>query len=180
MTADASLAQVLDPAIIGMGLTLEGVRVSPAGRRRVVRVVIDRQVADRDVVREAIDPLTLDEVAAATRVVEDVLDESGVLGEGSYTLEVTSPGVSRPLTQAQHFQRNVSRLVRLALADGSSTTGRLVEADLSGITLELPATKREPAREIRLSHDAITSGEVQVEFSRPAVAPPPAVTPKDA
>lgn len=166
MTAETSVAQVLDGVVAGLGLAVEAVRITPAGRRRVVRVVVDRDLGDVEVVREPIDPLTLDDVAAATRAIESRLDESDVLGAAPYTLEVTSPGVSRPLTEPVHFQRNVGRLVRVVLTDGSTVTGRVLEADRAGVTLEIVATRREATRTVRLTHDTVARGEVQVEFTR--------------
>ena len=110
--------------------------------------------------------LSLDEIADTTRTVSDSLDESDLLGEQSYTLEVTSPGVSRPLTLPRHFQRNVGRLVVLTLADGGQVTGRIARAGAEDLPLSVPSTKRVPAREEQHPYAGIDRAEVQVEFSR--------------
>jgi ribosome maturation factor RimP len=116
----ARLVQLLTPAVQATGLDLEDVTVSPAGRRKVVRVVVDVQEG-------AGGNVSLDDIAGVSRVVSELLDapEGEELLAGSYTLEVTSPGVDRPLTEARHWRRNVGRLVKAHLGDGSSVTGRV-------------------------------------------------------
>ena len=90
----ARLLQMLTPAVESSGHDLEDVTVSPAGRRKVVRVVVDKDGG-----------VTLDDIAEVSRAVSDVLDtpEAEALLTGAYTLEVTSPGVDRPLTQPRHW-----------------------------------------------------------------------------
>src|SRR3954465_3991900 len=95
---------VLEPVVAGAGYDLEDVHVTAAGRRSVVRVVVDRDGG-----------LDLDAVAEVSRVVSGVLDETDGTGEAPYTLEVTSPGVDRPLTEPRHWRRAAGRLVRVAL-----------------------------------------------------------------
>src|SRR5690348_729656 len=99
----ARLVQLLAPAVEATGHDLEDLTVSPAGRRKVVRVVVDKDGG-----------ITLDDVAEVSRVVSDLLDspEGEELLAGAYTLEVTSPGVDRPLTEARHWRRSVGRLVK--------------------------------------------------------------------
>ncbi|MBT9254463.1 ribosome maturation factor RimP [Phycicoccus sp. MAQZ13P-2] len=163
-TAD-SVRPVLEEGLAGAGLVLEDVTVTPAGKRRVVRVLIERDLGDVDRVTEPTTPLSLDEVADATRAVSDALDAGDVMGEQPYTLEVSSAGVGRPLTLPRHFQRNVGRLVSVRTADGE-TTGRLVAADRAGLVLEVPATAKTPARTVPLAYPDLDHAAVQVEFSR--------------
>lgn len=166
MTRDTAVQELLDGALDGSGVVLEEVVVTPAGRRRVVRVVVDRALeADGDVT-ETVESLSLDEIAAATRTISDVLDESDVLGEQPYTLEVTSPGVSRPLTTAAHFQRNVGRLVVLTLSGAPPVTGRITRAGADDLTISVPAVKKVPARDETHAYAAIDRADVQIEFSR--------------
>ncbi|MFC7491881.1 MULTISPECIES: ribosome maturation factor RimP [unclassified Knoellia] len=167
MTSDAGVQELIDGALHGSGLVLEEVVVTPAGRRRVVRVVVDRVLEATGDVTETQRPLTLDEIASATRTVSDALDESDLLGAQPYTLEVTSPGVSRPLTDAQHFRRNVGRLVVLSPVDGESVTGRITRAGSDDLTLHVPSVKKTPARDDTYPYAAIARADVQVEFSRP-------------
>lgn len=153
-----------------LGLVVEDVNVTPAGKRRLVRVSVDRDVAALDAAddRSPVEPLTLDEVAEATRALSAALDDSDAMGDAPYVLEVTSPGVDRPLTEPRHFRRNVGRLVLLTLRDGSTVTGRIVAAGAQGVTVAVEATKDSPAREQQLSHADIARAQVQVEFSRGA------------
>ena len=97
MTTADGIRPTVQDAVEGIGLVLEDVAVTPAGRRRVVKVLVDRDPGPQDVADEPTDPLTLDEVADATRAVSDALDASDLMGEQPYTLEVSSPGVEHPL-----------------------------------------------------------------------------------
>ncbi len=143
------LSQLLGPVVAGTGHDLEGLDVTPAGRRRVVRMLVDKDGGT-----------TLDDVADVSRAVSDALDdidarEPALLG-GAYVLEVSSPGVDRPLTVPRHWRRNVGRLVTAHLAAGSTVTGRLTAADDTGLQLD----------ERRLLFGEVVRGQVQVEFTR--------------
>ncbi len=163
-TADR-VRPVLEAALADSGLVLEDVTVTPAGKRRVVRVLLDRELAETGTVTGATEPLSLDEVADATRLVGEALDDSDALGELPYTLEVSSPGVGRPLTEPRHFQRNVGRLVTLHQAD-VEVTGRVVAAGPDEVVLEIPATKKTPTRTETVQLGDIDRAAVQVEFAR--------------
>ncbi len=165
MTTADRVRPVLEDALRTQPFVLEDVTVTPAGRRRVVRVLLDRDLGDVGTVTEPVDPLTLDEVADATRVVGDALDASDVLGEQPYTLEVSSPGVGRPLTSPRHFRRNVGRLLAVQHA-GAETTGRVLEAGGESVTLEVPATRTSPARQVTVPYVEVDRAVVQVEFTR--------------
>jgi ribosome maturation factor RimP len=155
----------------GLGLLVEDVAVTPVGKRRLVRIWIDRAVAsDAPETTTATPPLSLDEVADATRVVSEALDDTDVMGEQAYTLEVTSPGVDRPLTEPRHFRRNVGRLVTLTPREGEPVTGRIVRAGEESVGLELPATKKVPARSLDIAYADVSRAVVQVEFSRGSTA----------
>jgi ribosome maturation factor RimP len=146
----ARLLQLLTPAVEATGHDLEDLAVSPAGRRKVVRVVVDKDGG-----------VTLDDIAEVSRVVSDLLDqpEAEALLAGAYTLEVTSPGVDRPLVQPRHWRRSAGRLVKAVLSDGS-VTGRVVEADDAQVTLDVDGAKR------TLLYGEVVRATVQVEFSR--------------
>jgi ribosome maturation factor RimP len=147
--ATARLAGWIEPVVGAAGYDLEELVVTPAGRRSVVRVVVDR---DRGV--------TLDEIAEVSRALSAALDDSDAMGSGPYVLEVTSPGVDRPLTQVRQWRRAVGRLVAVALRDGGRTTGRVVAATDEGVLLD-DGTGR-----VMLGYEAISRGIVQVEFDR--------------
>ena len=147
-TRDRIEAELVDP-LSALGLDVEAVEVPPAGKRRVLRVAVDKDGG-----------VTLDDVADATREVSRVLDDSDVMGEQPYTLEVTSRGVDRPLTLPRHWRRNADRLVKVTLADGSSVTGRIGDATDEAVTLDVSGTPREVA------YDAIAKALIQIEFNR--------------
>lgn len=155
--ADRSVAlhALLEPAVRESGLVLERVTVTPAGRRSVVRVVVD--------LPQGPGSLDLDAVAAVSRAVSAVLDGPGgdaVLGSTPFVLEVTSPGVDRPLTQPRHWSRAQGRLVEVAPTGAPRAAGRVVSVDDDGVTIG----------DQRLTWAALdgASGRVQVELTRPA------------
>ena len=154
-----------------LGLMVEDVAVTPAGKRRLVRIWLDRELGglDPDDDSSVIDPLSLDEVADATRVIGAGLDASDALGDAPYVLEVGSAGVDRPLTQPRHFRRNVTRLVEVSRVEGAAGgafTGRLVAAGPADVTILVAATKKEPETTVRIPYDDIARAQVQVEFAR--------------
>ena len=104
----AELTRLLEPVVSAAGMDLENVRVTAAGRRRLLRVVVD---ADGGV--------SLDDIAQISRDVSAELDATAAMGEAPYTLEVSSPGVDRPLTEPRHWRRATGRLVRVPLASRS-------------------------------------------------------------
>ena len=168
-----SVKDRIRPAVEGplrdLGLLVEDVAVTPAGKRRLVRIWIDRELADDAAdTTSPTEPLTLDEVADATRAVSEALDESDAMGEAPYTLEVTSPGLDRPLTQPRHYRRNVGRLVTLTPRDGAAVTGRITLAGPDHVTLEVPADRKTPAATVDFPYAAVSRSVVQVEFSRAA------------
>lgn len=152
-------------AALGDDVAVDGVRVTPAGRRRVVRITVERPVT-KAVGDTPIEPLTLDEIADATRVVGEALDASDVMGDEPYTLEVSTPGTDRPLTEPIHFRRSVGRLVELRLAEGQRT-GRVLATTAEGVDLRLKGTKTQPPRTEHIPFAEITTGVAQVEFTRP-------------
>jgi ribosome maturation factor RimP len=144
------LVEELTAPLLEVGLDLEGVEITPAGRRRVLRVAVDKDGG-----------VTMDDVADGTRAVSQVLDTSDVMGEQPYTLEVTSPGVDRPLTLPRHWRRNVGRLVKVTTADGETVTGRILEQDDHEATLDVSGSRQVVPLE------KVTKAHVQIEFNRP-------------
>lgn len=143
------IESVLTEPLGALGLDVEAVEISPAGKRRVLRVAVDKDGG-----------VTLDDVADATREVNRVLDDSDVMGEQPYTLEVTSRGVDRPLTLERHWRRNVGRLVKLTTADGTTLTGRILAAGADAATVEVDGAEHE------VHYAEVTKALVQVEFNR--------------
>jgi ribosome maturation factor RimP len=158
------LARLLEPVIRAAGMDLEAVRVAPAGRRRLLRVVVDADGGPG-----------LDVIAEVSRDVSARLDATRVMGEMPYTLEVSSPGVDRPLTLPRHWRRAAGRLVSVPLADASEffaktagakqpppIRGRVLAASDTGVTLDVDGARRE------FAYSELGPGRVQVEFGRPA------------
>jgi ribosome maturation factor RimP len=149
-TADRIEHELAAP-LSALGLDVEAVEITPAGKRRILRVAVDQDGG-----------VTLDEVAEATREVSRVLDESDVMGEHPYTLEVTSRGVDRPLTLPRHWRRNADRLVKVTLDGGESLTGRILQSDGEKVVLDVDGERREVA------YAEVAKALVQIEFNRPA------------
>jgi ribosome maturation factor RimP len=147
MISDKQLAGLFEPVIAGVGMDLESVRMSVAGRRRLLRIVVD---SDHGV--------SLDDAADVSREVSAVLDAADVLGDTPYTLEVSSPGVDRPLTEPRHWRRAAGRLVKVKVKGNGEAEGRVLTADADGVTLELAAGTR------RLAYGELGAGRVQIEF----------------
>jgi ribosome maturation factor RimP len=156
--ADAARDRVVDALrvpLLQLGLDLEALEITPAGKRRVLRVAVDKDGGP-----------TLDDVAEATRAVSGVLDDSDLMGQLPYTLEVTSRGVDRPLLLPRHWRRNADRLVRVTLSDGDQLQGRVLASDEAGVDVSVDGGAR------RIPYDAIVSALVQIEFSRPGPRAP--------
>jgi ribosome maturation factor RimP len=146
---DKRLAGLIRPVAAAAGMDLETVQVTRAGKRRRLVVVVD---ADGGVSHDGLD--------SVSREISALLDASNAMGEVPYTLEVTSPGVDRPLTEPKHWRRAARRLVKVKVAGEGTITGRVVAADQDGIALDVDGTRRE------LGYSALGPGAVQVEFGR--------------
>jgi ribosome maturation factor RimP len=136
------LRELLEPVVLGAGYDLEDVSVTQAGRRSVVRIVVD---SDRGI--------DLDAVADVSRVASTALDAADLLGEQSYVLEVTSPGVDRPLTEPRHWRRNIGRLVT-----AGEHTGRVRRVTEAGVVVEIDGEQR------AIPFTELAEGRVVVEF----------------
>lgn len=147
-TRDRIEAELIDP-LKAMDLDVEAVEITPAGKRRVLRVAVDKDGG-----------VTLDDVADATREVSRVLDGSDVMGDHPYTLEVTSRGVDRPLTLPRHWRRNCDRLAKVTLVDGSVLTGRIGGSSEESVNLDVDGSTRE------VPYAEVAKALVQIEFNR--------------
>ena len=148
------VAALLEPVASALGMDLEGVRVTSAGRRRVLRIVLD---ADGGV--------SLDDIAVVSRDLSTALDDSAVMGDQPYTLEVSSPGVDRPLTERRHWRRAIGRLVVVPLiaagnGEGRATVeGRITGASADGITLDTGGESR------MFGYSDLGPGKIKIEFA---------------
>lgn len=143
------LEPLLGEVVGAHGMDLEAVELTPAGKRRVLRIAVDQDGG-----------VTLDDVADVTRAISAELDDSDVMGNGAYTLEVTSRGTDRPLTLPRHWRRNADRLVAITLNDGTSLTGRIVASTEETVAL----TTETGDRSVDLSD--VAKARVQVELNR--------------
>ncbi|GFE21739.1 MULTISPECIES: ribosome maturation factor RimP [Streptomyces] len=154
-TQSERLRGLLEPLIAARDLDLEEIEVTPAGKRRVLRIVVDSD-----------EGVQLDECAALSREASEVLDDSDVMGGAPYTLEVTSPGADRPLTELRHYRRAVGRLIKAQLHEGGELVARITAVDESGLDLEVPGVKGRKPTARRVSFDEIAKARVELEFNR--------------
>lgn len=147
------LRALLEPVVERSGAELEDVTEQRAGSRRLIRVVVDRDGG-----------VSLDNIADVTRSVSDALDKYDGMGNSAYVLEVTSPGVDRPLTTPRHWRRATGRLVKAVLTAGGEVVGRVAAADDESVTLLVGETER------TLAYGEIAKARMQVEFNRVAEA----------
>jgi ribosome maturation factor RimP len=151
---------VVEPVIVALGLDLEDVEVQASGKRRRVCIVVDRDGG-----------IDLDGIAETSRAVSEALDGSDAMGDQAYTLEVTSPGIDRPLTLPRHWRRNVGRRVRIHLADASTIEGRIRSVDDEGVHVDADGPSGAESVDRCSPWDGLVRGEVQVEFRRPEGEP---------
>jgi ribosome maturation factor RimP len=154
------LVELIGPVITAAGYDLDDLSVTAAGRRSLIRISVDGDHG-----------IDLDAVADVSRAISDVLDSEsgGATFAGPYVLEVSSPGVDRPLTEVRHWRRAVGRLVTVAAGE-EQLTGRILSADDHEVALEIAGQQRS----LKLAD--LGPGRVQVEFSRPGEPEPQADT----
>jgi ribosome maturation factor RimP len=146
---DKRLAGLIQPVAAAVGMDLESVRVSAAGKRRLLRVIVDSDGG-----------VSLDDAADISREISAALDAADIMGEIPYTLEVSSPGVERPLTEPRHWRRAAGRLVKVKAAGEGTVQGRIAATDSSGVTLDSGGKLRD------FAYNELGPGAVQVEFGR--------------
>ena len=158
MTASVETIRAgIEPLVIAAGVDLEDLQIQQAGRREIVRVVVD---CDGGV--------NLDLVAELSQLCSAALEAEPLSSQfaGTYVLEVTSPGVDRPLTEPRHWRRAVGRLVQVQMRDGADISGRLTEVQGDALTIDVLEGKTYVSKSIPLS--LVELGRVQVEFNRTA------------
>jgi ribosome maturation factor RimP len=148
-TQTRALTALVTPIVDQCGAQFEAVTIRNAGKRRLVRIVVDE-----------VGGLSLDRVAEISRAVSRALDDSDVLGNSPYVLEVSSPGVGRPLTLPRHWAAALGRLVEVQFRDGRVVTGRITASAEESAVLELDGTS------VEVSYADVARAAVQVEFSR--------------
>lgn len=153
MALKDQIAELITPALQQAGYFLEDVNLVTPGNHRIVTVIVDGESA-----------LNLDQVTVASKLVSDLMDEAPFMGETPFTLEVTSPGIDRPLTLPRHFAKNVTRLLKVTKTDGEVVTGRIASNTDADVTLTV-AVKKE-AKEVVVALADIKRAVVEIEFNR--------------
>jgi ribosome maturation factor RimP len=153
MALKDQISELVTPAVSDLGFYLEDVHVATPGSHRIVTCIVDGDAS-----------LNLDQVTSVSRVISELLDEAPFMGETPFTLEVTSPGVDRPLTQPRHFAKNVDRLLKIIKLDGSEVTGRILSNTDKDVTLTV-TVKKETIEEVITLAD-IKRAVVEIEFNR--------------
>lgn len=153
MALKDQISQHISPALQEAGFFLEDINLASPGHHRIVTVIVDGESS-----------LTLDQVTVASKLVSELLDEAAFMGETPFTLEVTSPGIDRPLTLPRHFAKNHDRLLKVTKSDGVVVIGRVLSNTDSAITLNVVDKKEE--REVTIALTDIKRAQVEVEFNR--------------
>jgi ribosome maturation factor RimP len=162
------LLELLDPVIAAEGYDLEELSVTAAGRRSVVRIIVDADGGiDLDAVADVSRAVSraLDDQDAELETAQQSVRRAGAAARatqftGPYVLEVSSPGVDRPLTQPRHWRRATGRLVTVLTDSGETLTGRVRSADDAQVVLDIDGLER------ALPLTDLGPGRVQVEFAR--------------
>lgn len=153
MALKDQISEHITPALHKAGYFLEDVNLVSPGQHRIVTVIVDGESA-----------LNLDQVTVASKLVSELLDEATFMGETPFTLEVTSPGIDRPLTLPRHFAKNVDRLLKVTKTDGVVITGRILSNTDSDVTLSV--TEKKDVKEVVISLGEIKRAQVEIEFNR--------------
>jgi ribosome maturation factor RimP len=153
MALKDQISELVTPAVSDAGFYLEDVHIATPGSHRIVTCIVDGDSS-----------LNLDQVTSVSRIISELLDEAAFMGETPFTLEVTSPGVDRPLTAPRHFKKNVDRLLKVIKVDGSEVVGRILSNTDQDVTLTV-AEKKETREEVVALVD-IKRAVVEIEFNR--------------
>jgi ribosome maturation factor RimP len=125
MSNKEQILAVITPAIESLGFYIEDINISAAGKRSMLTVIVDGDTH-----------LSLDQVTVATKAISEIVENLPTLGSNPFTLEVTSPGLDRPLTKPRHWRKNKDRLIKIVLTDGKEITGRIKDATESSATVD--------------------------------------------
>ena len=153
MALKDQISEFISPALHKAGYFLEDINVVSPGQHRIVTVIVDGESA-----------LNLDQVTVASKLVSELLDDAPFMGETPFTLEVTSPGIDRPLTLPRHFAKNADRLLKVTKTDGEVVTGRILSNTEVDVTLTV--TEKKDVKEVTIALVDIKRAQVEIEFNR--------------
>jgi ribosome maturation factor RimP len=124
------ISAAITPVLSDLGFYLEDITITSAGRRSMLTVIVDGDTH-----------LSLDQVTVATKAISEIVENTQSLGQTPFTLEVTSPGLDRPLTKPRHWRKNIDRLVKIVLLDGKEIKGRVKDATEISATVDEQVVK---------------------------------------
>ena len=153
MSLSEKITELVKPAVEKAGFFLEDVHVVSPGKHRIITCIVDGQV-----------PLNLDQVTSVSREISELLDVADFMDESPFTLEVTSPGVDRPLTLLRHWQKNLNRLVKVVKQDGSVVSGRITTLEESHVLLTEELKGKSKEHTVQFAD--IKRATVEIEFNR--------------
>ncbi|NBQ35612.1 MAG: hypothetical protein EBU16_03780 [Actinobacteria bacterium] len=139
------ISTAVTPALSALGFYLEDVIITSAGRRSMLTIIVDGDTH-----------LSLDQVTSATKAIGEIVEGLQSLGDTPFTLEVTSPGLDRPLTKPRHWRKNIDRLVKIILLDGSVVNGRIKSATETDVLVD----------DVSIEFSAIKRATLEVEFKQ--------------
>jgi ribosome maturation factor RimP len=125
MSNKEQVLAVITPAIESLGFYIEDINISSAGKRSMLTVIVDGDTH-----------LSLDQVTVATKAISEIVENLPTLGNNPFTLEVTSPGLDRPLTKPRHWRKNKDRLIKIVLTDGKGVSGRIKDSNEASATVD--------------------------------------------
>ncbi len=125
MSNKEQVLAVITPAIESLGFYIEDITITSAGKRSLLTVIVDGDTH-----------LSLDQVTVATKAISEIVENLPTLGNNPFTLEVTSPGLDRPLTKPRHWRKNLDRLIKIVLTDGKEVKGRIKDSNETSVTVD--------------------------------------------
>jgi len=125
MSNKEQVLAVITPAIESLGFYIEDITITSAGKRSMLTVIVDGDTH-----------LSLDQVTVATKAISEIVENLPTLGNNPFTLEVTSPGLDRPLTKPRHWRKNQDRLIKVVLTDGKEIMGRIKDSTESSVNID--------------------------------------------
>ena len=153
MAITDQISQLVTPAVEAQGFFLEEVQLVSPGKHRIVTCIVDGETS-----------LNMDQVTSVSRAISELLDEAPFMDETPFTLEVTSPGVDRPLTKPRHFAKNHDRLLKVVKLDGDVVTGRIAANSENEVTLTVIDKKE--VKDVVVAFADIKRATVEIEFNR--------------
>ncbi len=138
------------------GFELVSVEFQPSGRRSLVRIVIDKEGG-----------VKISDCERMSRSLEALLDVEDPI-KTSYTLEVSSPGLDRPLASLKDFQKHIGRLARVITSEKMDNAtffvGRIMDVGETWVRLQLE--KKGEKRDIFIPLDRISRARLEIEFTK--------------